>query len=309
MGTDELTRIHELAKRVTLLEKMALRQQSRIDELVERLEAAEQRAGGIPPRREAQKELSDNPAAEANAAAHRAVPSVSDLLDEEMKRDLSRAYTGVAAPSPNSSAAGQPSKPMNAMERAAGSYARATGGKEATPSDRAKQDEAARKKAADAAAGPPPPLSPGARGGAPPSRGRRAVKDYNALYDVMGTMFQKKKAQDDFIKLYEVQGMRCTNMQLRLSRPELEPRFVAVTPTRDADFWGMPLGNNLFAVVPNPFLVYGEEMHTAGGMREAFNSNYRAGNTYGRFTVKETATFQFGTIGKVFKKGQLEADL
>ena len=44
-------------------------------------------------------------------------------------------------------------------------------------------------------------------------------------------------------------------------------------------------------------------------MREAFNSNYRAGNTYGRFTVKETATFQFGTIGKVFKRGQLEVAL
>ena len=309
MGTDELARIHELAKRVTLLEKMALRQQSRIDELVERLEAAEQRAGGIPPRREAQKEPSDNPAAEANAAAQRAVPSVSDLLDEEMKRDLSRAYTGAAAPSPNPLAAGQPAKPMNAMERAAGSYARATGGKEATPSDRAKQDEAARKKAADAAASLEQIPVQELRERTPAERAADYVRDYNALYDVMGTMFQKKKAQDDFIKLYEVQGMRCTNMQLRLSRPELEPRFVAVTPTRDADFWGMPLGNNLFAVVPNPFLVYGEEMHTAGGMREAFNSNYRAGNTYGRFTVKETATFQFGTIGKVFKKGQLEAEL
>ena len=70
----------------------------------------------------------------------------------------------------------------------------------------------------------------------------------------------------------------------------------------------MPLGNNLFAVVPNPFLVYGEEMHTAGGMREAFNSNYRLGNTYGRFTIKEAAIFQFGTIGKVFRRGQLEAE-
>ena len=299
MGTDELTRIHELAKRVTLLEKMALRQQSRLDELVERLEAAEQRAGEIPPRREVQKEQPDNPAAEANA----------DLLDEEMKRELSRAYTGAAAPSPNSSAAGRQPKPMNAMERAAGSYARATGGKEATPSDRAKQNEAARKKAADAAASLEKIPVPELRERTPAERAADYVRDYNALYEVQGTMFQKKKAQDDFIKLYEVQGMRCTNMQLRLSRPELEPRFVAVTPTRDADFWGMPLGNNLFAVVPNPFLVYGEEMHTAGGMREAFNSNYRAGNTYGRFTVKETATFQFGTIGKVFKRGQLEVDL
>ena len=307
MGTDELTRIHELAKRVTLLEKMALRQQSRIDELVERLEAAERRAGGTPPRRETQRTAAHDPAAEENAAALCTVPSVSDLLDEEMRRDLSRAYTGAAAPAPNPSTAGWQAKPMNAMERAAGSYARATGGKEATPSDRTKQNEAARQKAADAAASLEKIPVPELRERTPAERAADYVRDYNALYDVMGTMFQKKKAQDDFIKLYEVQGMRCTNMQLRLSRPELEPRFVAVTPTRDADYWGMPLGSNLFAVVPNPFLVYGEEMHMAGGMREAFSSNYRPGNTYGRFIVMEAATFQFGTIGKVFKKGQLEA--
>ena len=305
MGTDELTRIHELAKRVTLLEKMVLRQQSRIDELVEQLEAAEHRAEQSSRRREPQ-ETAENPAAEENAAAQRIVPSVSDLLDEEMKRDLSRAYGGASAPSPKPTEGGQPRKPMNAMERAAGSYARASGGKEAAPSDRAKQNEATRQKAADAAASLEKIPVPELRERTPAERVADYMQDYNALYDVAGTMFQKKKAQDDFIKLYEVQGMRCTNMPLRLSRPELEPRFVAVTPTRDADFWGMPLGNNLFAVVPNPFLVYGEEMHTAGGMREAFNSNYRAGNTYGRFTVKETATFQFGTIGKVFKRGQLE---
>lgn len=309
MGTDELTRIHELAKRVTLLEKMVLRQQSRLDELVERLEAAERRAGQTPPHREMRKEQPDNPTAEANVAAQRAVPSVSDLLDEEMKRDLSRAYTGVAAPAPTSSAKGRQEKPMNAMERAAGSYARATGGKEATPSDRVKQNEAARKKAVGAAASLENIPVSELRERTPAERADDYVKDYNALYDVAGTMFQKKKAQDDFIRLYEVQGMRCTNMQLRLSRPELEPRFVAVTPTRDADFWGMPLGNNLFAVVPNPFLVYGEEMHMAGGMREAFVSNYRPGNTYGRFTVLDAATFQFGTVGKVFKKGQLEAEI
>ena len=307
MGTDELTRIHELAKRVTLLEKMALRQQSRIDELVERLEAAERRAGASSVRKEAQQAPADHSAAEANAAAQRTVPSVSDLLDEEMKRELSRAYTGAASPpvKPPEHAQG---KPVNMMERAADSYARATAGKESAPSDRAKQNEAARKKAADAAALEKIPVHE-LRERTPAERAADYVRDYNALYEVQGTMFQKKKAQDDFIKLYEVQGMRCTNMQLRLSRPELEPRFVAVTPTRDADFWGMPLGNNLFAVVPNPFLVYGEEMHTAGGMREAFNSNYRAGNTYGRFTVKEAATFQFGTIGKVFKRGQLEAEI
>ena len=303
MGTDELTRIHELAKRVTLLEKMALRQQSRIDELVERLEEAERRASA-PPRSQEDAEHAADPAAEANAAAQHTVPSVSDLLDEEMKRDLSRAYAGVDAV-PIKATESQPGdRVMNAMERAAGSYARAAGGKEPVQSDRAKQDEAARQKTAEAVLEQIPVYELCER--TPAERAADYVKDYNALYDVVGTMFQKKKAQDDFIRLYEVQGMRCTNMQLRLSRPELEPRFVAVIPTRDADFWGMPLGNNLFAVVPNPFLVYGEEMHMAGGMREAFNSNYRAGNTYGHYVVKEAATFQFGTIGKVFKKGQVE---
>ena len=307
MGNDELTRIHELAKRVTLLEKMALRQQSRIDELIERLEEAERRAGGTPLRRDEQQTRAEDPAAEGNTIVQRNMPSVSDLLDEEMKRDLSRAYGAESVPE-QKPIKPQQGKVMSAMERAAGSYARATGGKEPVPSDRAKQDEATRKKAADAATLEEIPVHE-LRERTPAERAADYVRDYNALYEVPGTMFQKKKAQDDFIKFYEVQGMRCTNMQLRLSRPELEPRFVAVTPTRDADFWGMPLGSGLFAVVPNPFLVYGEEMHTAGGMREAFNSNYRAGNTYGRYTVKETATFQFGTVGKVFKKGRLEAGI
>ena len=306
MGTDELTRIHELAKRVTLLEKIALRQQSRIDDLVERLEEAEQRMERPAPKRmQEKKETVGSCAVEEYTAAQRTVPSVNDLLDEEMKRELSRAYTGESAPPVKQPGQESPQgRPMNAMERAAGSYVRATGGKESAPSDRVKQNEATRKKAADAATLEKIPVHE-LRERTPAERAADYVRDYNALYDVKGTMFQKKKAQDDFIKLYEVQGMRCTNMQLRLSRPELEPRFVAVIPTRDADFWGMPLGNSLFAVVPNPFLIYGEEMHMAGGMREAFNSNYRAGNTYGHFTVKEAATFQFGTIGKVFKRGQL----
>ena len=299
MGTDELTRIHELAKRVTLLEKMVLRQQSRIDELTQALEA--QHVTGTSTRPAQEREDAKERAAQEEVA--RSVPSVSDLLDEEMKRELARAYTGAQPAKPPEK---KMKKPPNAMQRAAGSYARAGGGREPAVNDQAKQTEAARKKTAEATLAGIPQHE--LRERTPEERTADFVRDYNALYDVPGTMFQKKKAQDDFIRDYEVQGMRCTNMQLRHSRPELEPRFVAVAPTRDADYWGMPLGNNLFAVVPNPFLVYGEEMHTAGGMREAFNSNYRLGNTYGRFTIKEAAIFQFGTIGKVFRRGQLEAE-
>ena len=300
MGTDELTRIHELAKRVTLLEKMVLRQQSRIDELMQHMEKEEHAAEG--PQRTSKKMQNVDDRGAAEDTAVRTPVSVSDLLDEEMKREMTRAYTGTQ----NKAAEKKPEKPPNAMQRAAGSYARAGGGREPAVNDQAKQTEAARKKTAEATLAGIPQHE--LRERTPEERTADFVRDYNALYDVPGTMFQKKKAQDDFIRDYEVQGMRCTNMQLRHSRPELEPRFVAVTPTRDADYWGMPLGNNLFAVVPNPFLVYGEEMHTAGGMREAFNSNYRLGNTYGRFTIKEAAIFQFGTIGNVFRRGQLEAE-
>ena len=300
MGTDELTRIHELAKRVTLLEKMVLRQQSRIDELMQHMEKEEHAAEG--PQRTSKKMQNVDDRGAAEDTAVRTPVSVSDLLDEEMKREMTRAYTGTQ----NKTAEKKPEKPPNAMQRAAGSYARAGGGREPAVNDQAKQTEAARKKTAAATLAGIPQHE--LRERTPEERTADFVRDYNALYDVPGTMFQKKKAQDDFIRNFEVQGMRCTNMQLRHSRPELEPRFVAVTPTRDADYWGMPLGNNLFAVVPNPFLVYGEEMHTAGGMREAFNSNYRLGNTYGRFTIKEAAIFQFGTIGKVFRRGQLEAE-
>ena len=300
MGTDELTRIHELAKRVTLLEKMVLRQQSRIDELMQHMEKEEHAAEG--PQRTSKKMQNVDDRGAAEDTAVRTPVSVSDLLDEEMKREMTRAYTGTQ----NKAAEKKPEKPPNAMQRAAGSYARAGGGREPAVNDQAKQTEAARKKTAAATLAGIPQHE--LRERTPEERTADFVRDYNALYDVPGTMFQKKKAQDDFIRDHEVQGMRCTNMQLRHSRPELEPRFVAVTPTRDADYWGMPLGNNLFAVVPNPFLVYGEEMHTAGGMREAFNSNYRLGNTYGRFTIKEAAVFQFGTIGKVFRRGQLEAE-
>ena len=279
MGTDELTPMQELARRVILLEKLVLRQQSRMDELFQRIESLE--SGEVCAKYTAQKPAFAPPVSED--ADTGVLSSVSDLLDEELKRDLARAY-GAEPPSEKTAESVQDSL-TNAMARAAGSYARATGGKEPVQSDRAKQNEAVRKKTADAAALPQTPPRE-LREKTPAERTADYIAGYNALYDVQGTMFQKKKAQDDFIKQYEVQGMKCTNMQLRLSRPELEPRFVAVTPPRDADYWGMP-----------------------GGMREAFNSNYRPGTVYGRFTVKETATFQFGTIGKVFRRGQLEVEV
>ena len=311
MGKDELTRMQELAKRITLLEKMALRQQSRLDELMKRVEQAERGTTRLSKRPIEKAELPpyEEPLSSdvESTVEQQGSPSISDFMDEDMKEDLARAYGSQLPPEKKKKQQEKKASEPTAseMERAVDSYEKAKGDKESIQSDREKQNEAVRQKTAEAATLDQIPTVE-LREKTPAERAADYIRDYNALYDVKGTMFQKKKAQDDFIRQYEVQGMKCTNMQLRFSRPELEPRFVAVAATRDADFWGMPFGNNLFAVVPNPFLIYNEEMHTAGGMREAFYSNYRTDHTYTRFIVKEIATFQFGTIGKVFKKGQIE---
>ena len=151
MGTDELTPMQELARRVILLEKLVLRQQSRMDELIRRIESLE--SGEVCAKFTAQKPAFAPPVSED--ADTGVLSSVSDLLDEELKRDLARAYG--AEPPPEKTAESVQDSLTNAMARAAGSYARATGGKEPVQSDRAKQNEAVRKKTADAAALPQAP--------------------------------------------------------------------------------------------------------------------------------------------------------
>ena len=211
MGKDELTRMQELAKRVTLLEKMALRQQSRLDELMKRVEQAE-RGTPRPPKRPIEKaELPpyEEPLSTAveSADVQQGSPSISDFMDEDMKEDLARAYG--SQPLPEKKKEKQQKKPSeptaSEMERAVDSYEKAKGDKESIQSDREKQNEAVRQKTAETATLEQIPTVE-LREKTPAERAAEYIRDYNALYDVKGTMFQKKKAQDDFIRQYEVQG-------------------------------------------------------------------------------------------------------
>ena len=129
MGTDELTPMQELARRVILLEKLVLRQQSRMDELIRRIESLE--SGEVCAKFTAQKPAFAPPVSED--ADTGVFSSVSDLLDEELKRDLARAYG--TEPPPEKTAESVQDSLTNAMARAAGSYARATGGKEPVQSE------------------------------------------------------------------------------------------------------------------------------------------------------------------------------
>ena len=89
----------------------------------------------------------------------------------------SRSHLGIELPS--------------AMERAAGSYARATGGKEPMQSDRAKQNEAARRKIAEETLEQIPVHE--LRERTPAERASDYMRDYNALYDVPGDDVPKEE--------------------------------------------------------------------------------------------------------------------
>ena len=311
----------ELSKRVALLEKMVLRQQVTIEELLTRVEAAEVAltlkttaksnadaavtddiVGACTSALAAEgvKKGADIKVTSPQQSVDDTLATLDSLLDDDLRSDIARAYGEGRDASANIGA-----KP--AVQNAAGSYLKAQGGKLPRASDNAKQNEATKQKLEGAVKLAVLDEKKGnIKEKSPDERLADFSAEYNGLYDVKGTLFTRKKAQDDFIRKYAVQGMKCSNYELRLSRPELEPRFVAVAMAREADYWGMPLGNNLFAVVPSVNLVYNEECHVAGGMREAFQSNFRRGKVYQIFTVCETATFQFGTVGKVFKRGLLE---
>jgi hypothetical protein len=61
-----------------------------------------------------------------------------------------------------------------------------------------------------------------------------------------------------------------------------------------------------FYVVPALNIWYTNGRHNAGGMKEAFDSNYQTGKTYSCIEVIKPAVFlKSGTDWKIEKKGKL----
>lgn len=131
----------------------------------------------------------------------------------------------------------------------------------------------------------------------PPGGGVRAaewqefVADYNNLARSVDVP-RFEQACQNFVELREIRLLVCLSPGgIDANGTEQTPRFASVGEG-DNDFWAWPLPSqkNKFAVVPNPTVSYDEKLHTEGGMKETFASNYDSG-IYRHVEVKIPAIF------------------
>lgn len=148
---------------------------------------------------------------------------------------------------------------------------------------------------------PAPPQRTTAK--AAPGNIRDFVTRYNALPS--GGGIADRDARKTFLQDFSIQGFSCANYEERMSNPKVAPRYEEAEVMR-ADYWAMHVQDGLYAVAPNAKLTYDSAHHAAGGMMEAFDSNFAPGHTYRQIWVETPAYFlKCGGRWRVGKKGLL----
>ncbi len=120
------------------------------------------------------------------------------------------------------------------------------------------------------------------------SGGENFVNDFNALEKLSG--FSARQAREKFLKRYNVRALICANVEERMNRPKLAPKFSEAASVAGGDFWAVEIEKNLFAVVPN-LKTYTENHHAERAFGIVFESNFDGG-TYSRLRVERAATFE-----------------
>ena len=121
------------------------------------------------------------------------------------------------------------------------------------------------------------------------SVGENFVNDFNALEKLSG--FSGRQAREKFLRRHKVKAFTCANVEERMNRPKLAPKFVEVESVSSGDFWACAVEGNLFAVVPN-LKTYTENHHAERAFGLIFESNFDGG-TYSRLRVERAAVFEF----------------
>ena len=120
------------------------------------------------------------------------------------------------------------------------------------------------------------------------SVGENFVNDFNALSKLSG--FSGRQAREKFLTRYKVRAFTCANVEERMNRPKLAPKFSEASSVASGDFWACAVEENLFAVVPN-LKTYTENHHTERAFGIVFESNFESG-TYSRLRVEQAAIFE-----------------
>ena len=115
------------------------------------------------------------------------------------------------------------------------------------------------------------------------------VADYNSLAMSM-EIPKAAEACNAFCAAHGIKMLVCTDHAAEIGG-SIAPKFTAVHDADSSTYWAFNLKENLYAIVPNPLVPYSEKMHTEGGMKETFASNYEGGS-YKNIQVKLPAIFK-----------------
>ncbi len=120
------------------------------------------------------------------------------------------------------------------------------------------------------------------------SIGAAFVTDFNALSKLSG--FSGRQARERFLRRHKVRAFTCANVEERMNRPKLAPKFVEASSVAGGDFWACAVAGNTFAVVPN-LKTYTENHHAERAFGLVFESNFDGGR-YSRLRVERAAVFE-----------------
>ena len=123
------------------------------------------------------------------------------------------------------------------------------------------------------------------------SFGEAFVTDFNALSKLSG--FTARREREKFLRRHKVRAFTCANVEDRMNRPKLAPKFVDASSLSGGDFWASAIDGNTFAVVPN-VKTYTENHHAERAFGVVFESNFDGG-TYSRLRVERAAVFELAS--------------
>lgn len=120
------------------------------------------------------------------------------------------------------------------------------------------------------------------------SVGENFVNDFNALNKLSG--YSSRQAREKFLRRHKVRAFTCANVEERMNRPKLAPKFTETASIAGGDFWACAVEENIFTVVPN-LKTYTENHHTERAFGLVFESNFDGG-TYSKIRVEQAAIFE-----------------
>lgn len=107
-------------------------------------------------------------------------------------------------------------------------------------------------------------------------RARSFTEAYNRFLQTKVSGMAARGLKEGFLREHQIVGFSCVNYTERMSNPAIPPAFRNTENQKEAHYWACPLGDNLYAVVPN-VREYEMQRHVTVGYREVFRSNYSGG--------------------------------